>query len=66
MVYRHEYAQQMVPDNETFSSSIIIRAFGDVFGKHVMVGMDEPAHLLPRAPDQAASSARKNYVRSDS
>ena len=29
MVYRYEEAQQMLRDNETFSSSIIIQAFGD-------------------------------------
>ncbi|GFG55633.1 cytochrome P450 [Mycolicibacterium agri] len=44
MVYRYENAQQMLRDNETFSSEIIIQAFGDVFGKHVMLGMDEPEH----------------------
>ncbi len=49
MVYRYEEAQQMLRDNETFSSSIIIQAFGDVFGKHVMLGMDEPQHGRHRA-----------------
>ncbi|OBB74189.1 cytochrome P450 [Mycobacterium sp. 852014-52144_SCH5372336] len=49
MVYRYEEAQQMLRDNETFSSSIIIQAFGDVFGKHVMLGMDEPEHGRHRA-----------------
>lgn len=44
MVYRYDEAQQMLRDNETFSSAIIIQAFGDVFGKHVMLGMDEPEH----------------------
>jgi hypothetical protein len=44
MVYRHEEVQQMLRDNETFSSAIIIDAFGDVLGKHVMLGMDEPEH----------------------
>lgn len=44
IVYRFEEVQQMLRDNETFSSAIIIDAFGDVFGKHVMLGMDEPAH----------------------
>jgi cytochrome P450 len=34
----------MLRDNETFSSAIIIDAFGDVLGKHVMLGMDEPEH----------------------
>ncbi len=49
MVYRYEDAQQLLRDNETFSSSIIIAAFGDVFGKHVMLGMDEPEHGRHRA-----------------
>jgi cytochrome P450 len=49
MVYRYEEVQQMLRDNETFSSSIIIQAFGDVFGKHVMLGMDEPEHGRHRA-----------------
>ena len=44
IVYRYEEAQQLLRDNETFSSSIIVQAFGDVFGKHVMLGMDEPEH----------------------
>jgi cytochrome P450 len=44
IVYRHEEVQQMLRDNETFSSAIIIAAFGDVLGKHVMLGMDEPEH----------------------
>jgi cytochrome P450 len=44
IVYRYEEVQQMLRDNETFSSAIIIDAFGDVFGKHVMLGMDEPEH----------------------
>ena len=44
IVYRYEDAQQMLRDNETFSSSIVIQAFGDVFGKRVMLGMDEPVH----------------------
>jgi cytochrome P450 len=49
MVYRHEEVQQMLRDNETFSSSIIIDAFGDALGKHVMLGMDEPEHGRHRA-----------------
>lgn len=49
MVYRYEEAQQMLRDNETFSSSIIVQAFGDVFGKHVILGMDEPEHGRHRA-----------------
>jgi cytochrome P450 len=49
IVYRHEEVQQMLRDNETFSSSIIIDAFGDALGKHVMLGMDEPEHGRHRA-----------------
>src|SRR5271168_3384999 len=44
MVYRHEEAQQMLRDNETFSSSGVIAAFGPVLGERVMLGMDEPVH----------------------
>ncbi len=44
IVYRFEEVQQMLRDNETFSSAIIIDAFGDVLGRHVMLGMDEPEH----------------------
>lgn len=47
MVYRHEDIQQMLKDNETYSSSIIKDFFG--IGKHVMVGMDEPEHGRHRA-----------------
>jgi cytochrome P450 len=49
MVYRHEEVAQMLRDNETFSSSIIIDAFGDALGEHVMLGMDEPEHGRHRA-----------------
>lgn len=49
IVYRFEEVQQMLRDNETFSSAIIIDAFGDVLGKHVMLGMDEPEHGRHRA-----------------
>ena len=59
MVYRYEEAQQLLRDNETFSSSIIIQAFGDVFGKYVILGMDEPEHgrhrsLIAKAFSQKA------------
>jgi cytochrome P450 len=49
MVYRHEEVAQMLRDNETFSSAIIIDAFGDALGEHVMLGMDEPEHGRHRA-----------------
>jgi cytochrome P450 len=47
MVYRHEDIQEMLRDNETYSSAIIKDFFG--IGKHVMVGMDEPEHGRHRA-----------------
>ncbi|ORB89062.1 cytochrome P450 [Mycobacterium persicum] len=49
IVYRHEDVAQLLRDNETFSSAIIIDAFGDVLGRHVMLGMDEPEHGRHRA-----------------
>lgn len=49
IVYRHEDITTMLKDNETFSSAIVITAFGDVLGKHVMLGMDEPEHGRHRA-----------------
>src|ERR1700757_310513 len=33
IVYRHEDVQQMLRDNETFSSSAVIAAFGPVLGE---------------------------------
>ncbi len=33
IVYRYDEIAQMLRDNETFSSSIIIQAFGDVVGQ---------------------------------
>ena len=47
MVYRHEDIQEMLRDNETYSSAHIKDFFG--IGKHVMVGMDEPEHGRYRA-----------------
>lgn len=44
IVYRYEEAQQMLRDNETFSSAAVIAAFGPVLGERVMLGMDEPIH----------------------
>ncbi len=61
MVYRYEDAQQMLRDNETFSSSGVIAAFGPVLGEGVMLGMDEPVHgrlrgLVSKAFSQKALS----------
>lgn len=49
IVYRHEDIVEMLRDNETFSSAIVIQAFGDVLGHQVMLGMDEPDHGRHRA-----------------
>jgi cytochrome P450 len=48
-VYRHDDIVQMLRDNQTFSSSIVIDAFGDALGKHIMLGMDEPEHRRHRS-----------------
>ena len=57
-VYRHEDVAQMLRDNRTFSSAIIIDAFGDAFGKHVMLGMDEPEHRRHRSLVASAFTAK--------
>ena len=49
IVYRHEDIATMLRDNETFSSAIVIQAFGAVLGQRVMLGMDEPDHGRHRA-----------------
>ncbi|MEU1980970.1 cytochrome P450 [Nocardia sp. NPDC019395] len=49
IAYRFDDIRTILRDNETFSSAIIIQAFGDVLGKHVMLGMDEPEHGRHRA-----------------
>lgn len=58
MVYRHEDVIAMLRDNETFSSAIVIDTFGDVLGKTVMLGMDEPVHGRQRALVSKAFSPR--------
>jgi cytochrome P450 len=49
MVYGYDEVVEVLRDNETFSSSIILAVFGDVLGKKVMLGMDEPEHRRLRA-----------------
>ncbi|MEZ0053272.1 cytochrome P450 [Mycobacterium sp. MAA66] len=49
IVYRHEDIIEMLRDNDTYSSAIVIQAFGDVLGHQVMLGMDEPQHGRHRA-----------------
>ena len=67
IVYRYEDAQQMLRDNETFSSSGVIAAFGPVLGDRVMLGMDEPVHgrlrsLVSKAFSQKALSRWENEL----
>jgi cytochrome P450 len=49
MVYGYDEVAEVLRDNATFSSSIILAVFGDVLGKKVMLGMDEPEHRRLRA-----------------
>ena len=65
MVYRYDEIAQVLRDNETFSSSIIIRFFGEALGKHVMLGMDEPEHRRYRSLVSAAFSQKALARRQD-
>jgi cytochrome P450 len=58
MVYRYDEIVQVLRDNETFSSAIVMSFFGDVFGKYVMLGMDEPEHRRYRSLVSAAFSQK--------
>lgn len=67
IVYRYEDVAEVLRDNETYSSSIILAFFGDALGKHVMLGMDEPTHrrhraLVSGAFTQRALARRENEV----
>src|SRR6201998_154021 len=65
IVYRHEDVQQMLRDNETFSSSAVIAAFGPVLGEGVMLGMDEPIHGRLRSLVQKAFTQKSLARRED-
>jgi cytochrome P450 len=65
MVYRYDEIAEVLRDHETFSSGIIVDVFGDVFGKHVMLGMDEPAHRRYRSLVSKAFSQRALARRQD-
>jgi len=65
MLYRYDDIAQVLRDNETFSSSIIIRFFGEALGKHVMLGMDEPEHRRYRSLVSAAFSQKALARRQD-
>jgi cytochrome P450 len=65
MVYRYDEIAQVLRDNATYSSSIIIAFFGDSLGKHVMLGMDEPEHRRYRSLVSAAFSQKALKRRQD-
>jgi cytochrome P450 len=65
MVYRYDEIAEVLRDHETFSSSIIVNVFGDVFGKQVMLGMDEPEHRRYRALVAKAFSQKTLARRQD-
>jgi cytochrome P450 len=65
MVYGYDEIAQVLRDNETFSSSIIIQFFGESLGKHVMLGMDEPEHRRYRSLVSSAFSQRALARRQD-
>jgi cytochrome P450 len=49
-IYRYDDVLDVLRDGETFSSAHIIELImGDVMGKHIMLGMDDPAHGRYRA-----------------
>jgi cytochrome P450 len=67
MVYRHDEIAEVLRNHETFSSGIIANVFGDVFGKRVMLGMDEPEHrryrsLVAKAFSQKALARRQDEL----
>jgi cytochrome P450 len=65
MLYRYDEIAQVLRDHETFSSGIIVNVFGDVFGKRVMLGMDEPEHRRYRSLVSKAFSQRALARRQD-
>jgi cytochrome P450 len=58
IVHRYDDVAQVLRDNETYSSSLILAFFGDALGQHVMLGMDEPAHRRHRALVSSAFTQR--------
>src|SRR5262245_53695992 len=56
---------EVLKENETFSSGIVTNVFGDVLGKNVMLGMDEPEHRRYRALVSAAFSQKALARRQD-
>jgi cytochrome P450 len=48
-VYRHPDVQQVLLDNETFSSSVLGELMGIIMGQKLILSMDEPEHRRHRA-----------------
>ena len=65
MVHRYDDIVQVLRDHETFSSGIVVNIFGDVFGKRVMLGMDEPDHRRYRSLVSSAFLQRALARRQD-
>jgi cytochrome P450 len=49
LVYRHADVNRLLRDNETFSSTILGDAMGEVMGHKIILAMDEPEHHRHRA-----------------
>jgi cytochrome P450 len=49
VVYRHADVMRVLRDGETFSSAVIAEGMGEVWGRKIIVGMDEPEHHRHRA-----------------
>jgi cytochrome P450 len=49
VAYRHDDIARLLRDGATFSSSVIAEGMRDVWGRKIIVGMDEPEHHDHRA-----------------
>jgi cytochrome P450 len=49
LVYRHTDVTRVLRDGDTFSSAAIAEGMRDVWGRKIIVGMDEPEHHRHRA-----------------
>ena len=49
VVYRHADVMRVLRDGEAFSSAVIAEGMGEVWGRKIIVGMDEPEHHRHRA-----------------
>ena len=49
VIYRHADVTAVLRDGNTFSSAVIAEGMRDVWGRKIIVGMDEPEHHRHRA-----------------